>query len=50
MDVEIPSLSENERNETLEMLMVGTTKQHVTNAFGCRVSTVTRLVREVQVT
>ena len=30
-------LSKNERNQALEMLMVGATKQHVANAFGCSV-------------
>jgi len=30
--------------------MVGTTKQHVANAFGCSVSTVTLLTQRVQAT
>jgi len=46
----MPRLSENERNQALGMLMVGATKQHVANAFGCSVSTVTRLAQRVQAT
>jgi len=41
---------ENERNQALGMLMVGATNQHVVNAFGCSVSTVTRLAQRVQAT
>ena len=43
----MPLLLENKRNEVLEMLMVGATKQHY--AFGCSVSTVTRLAQQEQV-
>jgi len=50
MDVDMPLLLENKSNEVLEMLMVGATKQHVDYAFGCSVSTVTRLAQQVQVT
>ena len=46
----MPRLSENERNQALGMLMVWATKQHVANAFGCSVSTVTRLAQRVQAT
>jgi len=46
----MPRLSENERNQALRMLLVGATKQHVANAFGCSVSTVTRLAQRVQAT
>jgi len=43
-------LPENERNQALGMLMVGSTKQHVANAFGCSMSTVARLAQRVQTT
>ena len=46
----MPRLSENEQNQALEFLMVGATQQHVANAFGCSVSTVTPLAQGVQAT
>jgi len=50
MNADMPRLSEYERNEPFKMLMVGATKHHVAKAFGCSVSTVTRLAQHVQVT
>jgi len=46
----MPRLSENERNQALGMLIVGATKQHVANAFGCSVSIVKRIAQRLQAT
>jgi len=43
IDADMHDFLENEGNHALGMLMVEATKQHVANAFGWSVSTVTRL-------